>query len=53
MAKAVDTNLLPGFDFADAMHVTLSSEAEEFITFDRKLVRLANKAGVTPPVHSA
>lgn len=38
-----------GFDFADAMHLTLSADAKEFISFDRKLIRLAAKAGVKPP----
>jgi predicted nucleic-acid-binding protein len=32
-----------GMDFADAMHVYLMNEGETFVTFDRDLVRLANK----------
>jgi predicted nucleic-acid-binding protein len=32
-----------GMDFADAIHVLGSSSADRFVTFDRDLVKLANK----------
>ena len=39
-----------GFDFADAMHLASSAEADGFATFDQKLQRRAESAGVRPPV---
>jgi predicted nucleic-acid-binding protein len=35
-----------GMDFADALHLALSSECEEFVTFDRDLVKAATAAGI-------
>lgn len=35
-----------GMDFADALHLALSSECDGFATFDKKLVRAATEAGV-------
>lgn len=39
-----------GWDFADAIHVISSSEADVFLTFDRKLVKFAAKHGSPIPV---
>ena len=36
-----------GMDFADAMHLTGAAEAEGFVTFDKKLLKAAAKAGLT------
>ena len=33
-----------GVDFADALHVASSGDAEAFVTFDRRLVRAAKRA---------
>jgi predicted nucleic-acid-binding protein len=33
-----------GLDFADALHITSSAQAERFATFDTKLVKLAKRA---------
>lgn len=33
-----------GMDFADALHVASSGDAEAFVTFDRKLVKVAERA---------
>jgi predicted nucleic-acid-binding protein len=41
-----------GLDFADALHLAQSGEAEAFVTFDKRLVRRA-KAVVGTPVRSA
>lgn len=35
-----------GADFADALHLALSQDCEEFVTFDRRLVKAATAAGV-------
>lgn len=35
-----------GMGFADALHVALSSACEEFVTFDRHLVKAASAAGI-------
>ena len=32
-----------GMDFADAIHLAQSKESESFITFDKKLIKLASK----------
>ena len=40
MAKALDWHV-KGMDFADALHLTASDQCEEFITFDKKLIRKA------------
>ncbi len=40
-----------GVDFADALHLASSAEAERFFTFDRMLARRAAKAGAYPAVH--
>ena len=40
-----------GWDFADALHVFGNSAADEFLTFDRKLVNFAAKHGSPIPVH--
>ena len=34
-----------GFEFADALHLAMSQKAEQFLTFDRRLVRQA-RAGL-------
>jgi predicted nucleic acid-binding protein len=40
-----------GLDFADALHVSLSSHADEFVTFDDKaFARRAKRLGVLPSV---
>lgn len=36
-----------GIDFADALHLSSRPEGAEFLTFDRKFVRRAKRAGVT------
>ena len=41
---------LAGMDFADALHLALSSEASSFATFDRKLAKRAAKAEALPQV---
>lgn len=35
-----------GMDFADALHLALSSECDAFVTFDRDLVKAATSAGI-------
>lgn len=35
-----------GMDFADALHLALSSECEAFVTFDRDLAKSAAAAGI-------
>ena len=42
-----------GLDFADALHMALTSEAECFITFDTKFVKLARKNALTLQVMDA
>ena len=39
-----------GLDFADALHVTRSSRASVFATFDQRLVKRARALGLSPPV---
>jgi len=39
-----------GLDFADALHVTRSSRASAFATFDQRLVKRARALGLSPPV---
>lgn len=39
-----------GLDLADALHLTLSTAAIEFATFDCKLARRAGELGVAPAV---
>lgn len=39
-----------GLDFADALHVTRSSNAAAFATFDRQLVKRAQGLALAPPV---
>jgi predicted nucleic-acid-binding protein len=41
-----------GWDFADALHVFAASEADVFLTFDRKLVKFAAKHGSPTPVNT-
>lgn len=36
-----------GMDFADALHLALSSECEAFVTFDRDLAKAAAAAGMS------
>ena len=33
-----------GLDFADALHIASSAQAERFVTFDAKLVKRARRA---------
>lgn len=42
-----------GMDFADALHLTLSSADEAFMTFDKALLRKAVKLTVIPTVMTA
>ena len=37
-----------GMDFADALHLALSKDAEEFRTFDRDLIKTAARTGARP-----
>lgn len=39
-----------GFDFADALHLAASSAAEEFVTFDRGLIKVAASIDTGMPV---
>ena len=39
-----------GLDFADALHLSRSSRAAEFATFDRRLARRARSLGLLPAV---
>lgn len=39
-----------GMDFADALHLALSGNAERFVTFDEALVKQARKEGARPTV---
>lgn len=39
-----------GMNFADALHLSRSSRASSFATFDRRLVRRAQRLATTPPV---
>ena len=34
-----------GMDFADALHLALSQDAKQFVTFDKKFVKMAKKSG--------
>ena len=42
-----------GMDFADALHLALSTSDDAFMTFDKAFVRKAAKLGVTPRVAAA
>lgn len=37
-----------GMDFADALHLALSKDADEFRTFDRDLIKTAARVGAFP-----
>jgi len=50
--RAVLAAVSRGLDFADALHVAGSVDAEAFATFDRALVRAAPSAFDHPPVIS-
>lgn len=39
-----------GLDFADALHVAASADADHVVTFDKALVRAARRAKTTPQV---
>jgi predicted nucleic-acid-binding protein len=39
-----------GFDFADALHLTRSARASEFMTFDRQLAKRATRLNLRPAV---
>ena len=39
-----------GMDLADALHVARLPKADEFITFDKQLARMAEQLAVEPPV---
>jgi predicted nucleic-acid-binding protein len=39
-----------GMDFADSLHVARSARASSFVTFDQKLVKRAQRLGVSPQV---
>ena len=36
-----------GLDFADALHLALSQDAKQLVTFDKKFVKLAKKSGAS------
>ena len=36
-----------GLDFADALHLALSHDAKQLVTFDKKFVKLAKKSGAS------
>jgi hypothetical protein len=36
-----------GMDFADAIHLVRVADLDGFVTFDRRLVRIAKKLGVS------
>lgn len=40
-----------GLDLADALHVSLSSDADQFVTSDRPFFKRSRALGVIPPVH--
>jgi predicted nucleic-acid-binding protein len=42
-----------GMDFADALHVASSDGAASFLTFDKRLVKSAKRAGTKPAVAEA
>jgi predicted nucleic-acid-binding protein len=37
-----------GLEFADALHLAAADACEAFVTFDRKLAKLAARSGATP-----
>ena len=39
-----------GLDFADALHLALSQDAKQLVTFDKKFVKMAKKSGVNASV---
>ena len=39
-----------GLDFADALHLASSSDTERFVTFDKKLAKVAERLDQRPPV---
>lgn len=39
-----------GMDFADALHLALSQDAKQFVTFDKKFVKMAKKRGYSAGV---
>lgn len=41
-----------GLDFADALHLARSGRCRAFVTFDRRLRKRANAAGLTPAVEN-
>jgi predicted nucleic acid-binding protein len=42
-----------GLDFADALHLALSSESESLVTFDKAFAKRATKLAAHPPVLAA
>jgi predicted nucleic acid-binding protein len=42
-----------GADFADALHVALSAQAESFVTFDQSLIKRAKRLDLQPAVIAA
>ena len=42
-----------GVDFADALHLALSTSDDAFMTFDKAFARRAAKLGITPQVAAA
>ena len=42
-----------GADFADALHLALSSQVDAFATFDQALIKQAKRLGTQPPVIAA
>ncbi|MFM9968232.1 MAG: type II toxin-antitoxin system VapC family toxin [Burkholderiales bacterium] len=39
-----------GLDFADGLHISRSSRASGFATFDQRLAKRAKSLGLTPPI---
>jgi len=39
-----------GMDFADALHLAMSSDDEAFVTFDARIVKHVERSGIAPPI---
>lgn len=42
-----------GMDFADALHLALSDQEQEMVTFDRDFAKVVGQVGAFPPVRMA
>ena len=47
VARAMDW-AVGGMDFADALHLAAAARCEVFLTFDKRLARLAVRSGAVP-----